>query len=388
MDKPPYGYRDPKKAALFSQPSDDPSIVPDRISPKVEGYFRIPAIWIEQSVEHLSGRFERLTAHHDTIVQMNLSCGIEVRALRDGTFLFDFSKFSLAPTVIIPGYQIPSSSIGHRIPPDHTKNEELAETYALIRSQILNVHQACLTTAESVLKRRSATMGFPVTSWNTNKLISLDDIPQYFNDSEDVHSIARNFLNNRLGPHNFSEVPRRILEKDVVEKSLLLLDNILSKMDIKLIRIVESIYLSESRRSERRLGEAIMLAWNSCEQLISILWKNYLRSADDRENNKHVINKERFKKLVGRDYTASVRIEFLHLLGIIDKDQYRKIEIARKARNKWAHEMKDAKDSEIHISIRAAESILLTHLHIHIFVNTSHRGGVAQWPVWMMNQQG
>jgi hypothetical protein len=43
----------------------------------------------------------------------------------------------------------------------------MAEGFAVLRAQVMNVHQACLTTAEVVVKRGSGIMGFPVTAWNT-----------------------------------------------------------------------------------------------------------------------------------------------------------------------------------------------------------------------------
>lgn len=66
------------------------------------------------------------------------------------------------------------------------------------------------------------------------------------------------------------------------------------------------------------------------------------------------MSRERRKKLTGRDYTASVVIEVLELEGIISHDLYRELEIARKCRNKWMHEMASPKASEVKVCVSAA----------------------------------
>ncbi len=69
MNKPPFGSRRPEDEELFKNPSIDASIVPDRVSPPLEGYFRIPAIWVGE--EHSAGLVGGLNPpiHHHVVIE-------------------------------------------------------------------------------------------------------------------------------------------------------------------------------------------------------------------------------------------------------------------------------------------------------------------------------
>lgn len=386
MEEPPWGYRRPEDEHLFTQSTNNPSIVPDRVSPAVEGYFRIPAVWIGDAPDPDTVRALNPSVHHAVVLKKNLRCGIEARVRRDGTFLFDFSSWPLAPIIVIRGFRIPDPHKSYRRPREHSREEEKAEAYAVLRAQVMNVHQACLTTSESVVKRRSAMMGFPVTAWNTHKAITFDTPPSYVDDTEDIHALAQNVLNNKDRVPGQHPLPRRVLELEVVEHSLNLLDGILATDAAVLVQIVEAAYIAACRQRDKRFGEAVTLAWGVCEQLISSAWKKLLEDTKTNGNVDNRMPKDRRHKLTGRDYTASVMVEMLEINGRIDHDLYRLLEVARKARNKWAHEMRVPKESEVHFCMQAVESLLRHIARVHLSLQSGGRGGVPQWPVWMWEQ--
>jgi hypothetical protein len=134
------GRRDQDRT-LFSQPNNDHSIVPDRVSPAVEGYFRIPAIWVGEAPAPAEAAILNPRIHHAVVFQKKLKCGITVRAQRDGMFLFNFSEWSLAPITIIPGYKRQEGDSPHIAPQEHTNAENIAEERAVFRAQVMNVHQ-------------------------------------------------------------------------------------------------------------------------------------------------------------------------------------------------------------------------------------------------------
>jgi hypothetical protein len=381
MDDPPSGYRDEKEAHLYRMHGTDPAIVPDRVSPAVEGYFRIPAIWVGEEPDPASVRVLNLSIHHARVLRKVLRCGIIAHVQRDGTFLFDFRDWPLAPVVIIPGYRAPQPH--HRPPLEHIKAEELAESYAVLRAQVMNAHQACLTTAESVIKRRVAMMGFPVTAWNTEKTLTWDTPRAYHNDSEDTHALARNVLNNKDMIASQQPLGRRVIELEVVEYSLELLDQILTGGDAVLVQIVEAVYIAACRQREKRFGEAVTLGWGVCEQLISAEWDKMLDELRTDAADAERMPKDRRAKLKSRDYTASVMVEMLEVNGRLDRELYRLLEIARKARNYWAHEMRVPKERESSICLRAATQLLRRVKRIDLSLQSGGRGGVPEWPVWM-----
>ena len=383
MEKPPWGYRQPEDEHLFTQPTNDRSIVPDRVSPAVEGYFRVPAVWIGDAPDPNAVRVLNPPVHHAVVLTKKLRCGIEARVQRDGTFLFDFSSWPLAPTIVIPGYRIPDPEQSYRVSLEHTSAENNAETHAVLRAQVMNAHQACVTTSESIVKRRAATMGFPVAAWSTHKAISFDTSPSYEDDTENIHALARNILNNKYQVPQQSPDPRRVLELEVVEHSLELLDSILAEGDEIVIQMVEAAYIAACRLREKRFGEAVTLAWGVCEQLVSLVWKNLLEDAQTSGNVTERMPRERREKLTGRDYTASVMVEMLEINGRIDHNLYRSLEVARKARNRWAHEMRVPKEREVFFCIQAVQRLLQDVKGIQLSLQSGGRGGVPEWPVWI-----
>lgn len=381
MDEPPWGYRNENEAHLYRARSADGAIVPDRVSPAVESYFRIPAIWVGEEPDPASVRVLNPSIHHARVLRKVLRCGIIAHVQRDGTFLFDFQDWPLAPVVTIPGYSVPQPQ--HRIPSEHTKAEELAESYAVLRAQVMNTHQACLTTAESVIKRRSAAMGFPVTAWNTEKALTWDTRRAYHDDTEDTHALARNVLNNKDRVTRGHPIARRVIELDVIEYSLELLDQILMGTDAASVQIVEAVYIAACRQREKRFGEAVTLGWGVCEQLISSAWNKMLDDIRTLDSLSERMPRDRRKKLNSRDYTASVMVEMLEVNGRLDRELYRLLEIARKARNHWAHEMRVPKELESSICLRAATQLLHHVEGVRLVLQSGGRGGVPVWPVWL-----
>jgi hypothetical protein len=104
----------------------------------------------------------------------------------------------------------------------------------------------------------------------------------------------------------------------------------------KLTNINESlpvfILSAYSQFQQHQLIEAIIVAWTACEQMINKLWTNHIDTikASDR--------KDRLKD--HRTYTASVRIELLHSMGVIGEELYDLLSKSRKLRNDIAHNAK------------------------------------------------
>lgn len=382
MNKIPKAHRSKEDQLLFERQTDDPTIQPDRVSAAVEGYFRLPAVWIDEEPDPASVSVLNPDVHHAVVVKRSLSCGIDVRVQRDGTFLFDFSSWLLAPQVVIPGYRIPQPHQPYRPPSQTSKAESDAEGYAILRSQVMNVHQACTATAEMEVAHSAGAMGFPVTSWNTHKGISFDTTLRYVDDTEDVRALARNVMNNKDGVRREQPLLRRVLKKAVIEYSLELLDNILSFQDPALIQLIELAYMAACRSIEKRFGEAMVLAWAVCEQLLSSAWDQL--QEDNRTDGR--MPSTRKQKLTGRDYTASVIVEVLELNGRLDHKLYQLLEGARKARNNWVHQMRVPEEHDVHRAIRAAEDLLWRVKGIRLSGNAGGRGGVPQWNIWIWNQ--
>jgi hypothetical protein len=359
--------------------SDDVVVFPDHTSPTISGYFRIPPIWIGSS-KPPDAQVVRLNpqVHHATVFRSELRCGIRVRAQRNGFFIFDFEKWPHAPAVTVPGY---SANNNQLVPKAHLDAERKAAAFIVRRSKLMNVHQACFTTAEFLVAGRGAMMDFSVHSREIHGEMDFEAPQRYLESSEQPRSMAEAVLDNAYliafeRPHG-----RRVIELPVIERSFQLLDDILMKNDPHLIELIHNFYIASIRGRETHLGEALVLAWGVCEQLLSVAWKAMLSKVQSDETIKRM-NKDRRKKFDGRDYTASVIIEILELQGKLDTHLYTNLETARKARNRWAHELELPSGRDVYACMAAAIEMLRNFLGVTLHLQRSAEdGAVPQWPI-------
>lgn len=359
------------------------NIEPDRVNAVVEGYFRIPAVWIggapADPATELGMRLGRQVAHKST-----LRCGIDAYAMRNGLFLFDFLQSQIAGVIRVPGYERPTT-LPYTPPKAHALAGAKAEQVSLLRAQIMNVHQACLISSEHTVRRRSAAMGFPVTAWSTLQSIGIAHPVPYHDDVEGVHALAMNVLDGKYAAAFLSN-QRRVLELDVVAHAFASLDHVLSIDSGRYIPIVEAAYQSACRATEHRTGESLAIGWTACEQLISEEWKQLLSNSDVGRTQEAKLTRDRKKKLLGRDYTASVMVEMLELHGRLSDSLYKNLEIARKARNNWAHDMSVPSGIDVRACQQAIQE-LLARKGIHLWLQTGFRGaGGAAWPLGIFQQ--
>lgn len=378
MGKVPRGTSLAEQGQSEEKLYNESAIVPETITPSIEGYYRVPPIWVGEKPEPESVRTLNPPVHHSVIVETELDSDIKVRVLRDGTFLFDFSSWHLAPQIAIPGYKHPGTNVPHRLAVETDKALKAAEEFSVQRARVMNVQQACLATSEQILRRKSDQMGIPVDAQNTLKGQSFDDAVSYGENSTDVHSLARNTANNRYTVLPNRLLPRRVVETEVVEHSLKSLSQILRQSDTALLQLIDSLYGAAQSYAERRSGEAAVVAWTVCEQLLSEAWVSLL---NDTKSKGRMTGKRR-RKLEGIDYTASIMVEMLEIHGRIDYQLYGQLEIARRARNRWVHEMQEPSYLDVCNTFDAAQVLLnkLRGVCVHLTL-TDPRPGVPDWYV-------
>ena len=367
---------------LFKQPSNDPTIVSDSFTPAVEGYFRIPAVWIGEKPDDAAVLKLNPSIHHAVVVEKDLRSGIKVRVQRDGTFLFDFSIWKHAPQIEIPGYRHPGPDVPHRPPVETEEANSKSERYAVLRAQVMNVHQACLATSEMLLNRASHEMGLPLISSDALKGLTFEECILYREDAN-ARSFARDALNNRHGVSGQRPFARHVLDTEVVIHSLDLLDTILLKEDTVLIQMSEAVYMAGCRCAEGRFGEAVTLAWGVCEQLLSTAWETLLEELADIGR----MPSGRKRRLNDRDYTASIKIEFLEIGTRLDHELYQHLEEARKARNRWVHDLKEPDGAQLLHAIQAVEGLLRTIHGLQVSLPLTYPSpGVPAWNRWVWEQ--
>ena len=383
MTKIPRGTRSPDDEHLFQHPTDDPTIRLDSITAAVEGYFRVPAVWVGARPDDASVLKLDPAIHHAEVMTEDLRSGIKVRVQRDGTFLFDFSRWPPAPSILIPGYRIPVARMPHRAAKEHETATLKAEAIGVLRVQVMNVHQACLATSQRALTRSSSGVGLPLTSHDTLKGMTFNEALRY-GSTGNSRDIVRSMVNNSDLTAQRHRFHRDVLETATVEHAMELFNRVVSTEDENLFRMVEAVYLAACRCQEGRLGEAMVLAWGSCEKLLTIAWDRTIGGKEEEH-----MPSVRKKKLHDRGYTASVRTEVLELMGVIGHQVYRQLEQARRARNLWAHEMREPGSREVGHAVEAAQSLLQRFYGISLSIPTiASTPGVPEWFVWKQRELG
>lgn len=359
--------------------------LPEQISPSVEGYFRLPAIWVGYAPPDPAVRKLNPAIHHETVFFGTVSENLAVRVRRDGLFLFDFSKWSRAPTQRIPGYEVVE---GQAVPSHVTAAEEKAEDYASVRAQLMNVHQACLSTAEYLVFHRSAAAtGIPVDSASAIKSWNIHSDPGYHEDIENCRVFATNVMNNAYNIDRSQALQRRVLEISVIEKSFSLLNEILNVSEIDLIGSIDLLYVAAYRCWEKRFSESVVLSWTVCEKLINVAWSRYLKNREEKAGQVKRINNRRRQRLTnGRDFGASVISEILELSDILPFPLYEKLERSRRARNSWVHDLAHLTSREASFSIRTCEELLRNLFGVPVVLGLGYRGGVPSMAARMYEQ--
>jgi hypothetical protein len=347
-------------------------------APSVEGYFRRPAIWIGAPPQEVAVYEQSPTVHPESVFDGMASDNLPARIRRDGLFLFDFTSWPNAPMQRIPGYTIePGKSIPREVIEAETKAEQAATT----RAQLMNVHQACIATAEQTVAGRTADIGIPVASSSAVKAWSMMQNPPYFDGSESDRSLAMNISSEFTGVSLTGPSRRRVLEIEVVNESFNLLGQILSVTEEDLLTLIDLLYIAAFRFSERRFNESVVLSWSVSEKLINIAWSQFLAKKNvPVGDRKRIANERRTQLTEGRDFTASVKTEFLELSDLLPFQLYEKLKSARRARNKWVHGLSQLAAQDAHLSVTACQELLHHLFRIKIKLSFSFVGGVPEIP--------
>ncbi|MBL4907146.1 MAG: hypothetical protein JKX94_06810 [Sneathiella sp.] len=371
--KHPKTFRDEKNEHIYRDPANKDKLKPDRTPPAVHGYFRIPAVWVgnapDQEVQCYEDR-----SYSEVVFEKELSCGIFAYALRDGTFLFDFSKSTIAPMTVIPGFSYPDAPKPWGIIPENAEKYWLAEERAILRSRLLNVHQLLLGNAEREIDRVSATKGYPVSPWNMIEQMGRHPVARNRELSDRTRDLSGRVLNGHYTHERPEMFNRRTLSLACVEQSFELLDEVASRDDETLITVLEEAYKIGWHNLEGRFGECIVSGWTACEQILHRKWVRLLQEKG--------ITGSRKKKLFGVNYTISHVIEFLNMSGELDDELYNNLEVARKARNKWAHEARHPKRDAVFKLVAALEKVLQQEFGISITLIDSYYSGTSSFPYW------
>lgn len=351
-------YRNPDLAHIVEH---------DQASESVFGFYLMPPIWICDTIPTSRDGYVPDNLISDEIVK--LGCGLTIMFNREGDFLFDYFDYPGAAPVFIPGYHLQEPVDGLKAPKEtidavheRTKNQ----TFAL---SILNVFQLLLLSVSSSNKRP---IGWPnEISWDDRR-VGIDFTDNVRNGAASRWRFHTEAAYRRACVHPDRTVHRALIDKSIVLQTVSQLEQLLSGDNVKSVALFREVSSSFGMYMDNRLGNAIVGFWTVIEQVIGEKWSELISETRG----------SRRKKLKTIAFTSAIRIELLCSLGRIDDKLYDAIEIARKARNRWIHNM----DLPDHHSIRQAISSTVTLLFIRNGIRLSLSQGPGGWsierPIW------
>ena len=122
-------------------------------------------------------------------------------------------------------------------------------------------------------------------------------------------------------------------------------------------------------------ARCLITCWVAIEALLNKRWNEYINNISHQtvDNGTKFINKNRMRKLKSHDYTASVMTEILSLSGRLSFQEYELIEIVRKTRNDWMHNLKDVSIDNAQIALRASSMLFHSKFDVELPAATSLR---------------
>lgn len=350
---------------------------PILIATAVAGYYHTPAVWCGEEPDDLEWARAPEEVLIRDVAHGTICDEIKYRVRRDGLFVFDFTNYGPTSETEIPGYE---RKPGMKIPREVTQAEHDAEDKAYLRTMIINVHQACINTAHTVVHKRACQLNRLV---HATELVCLtlfeNNSSGHFhlpNDPFQRYLITQTTLTPEFRISHPEIRSRRLLELDTISYSFSLLEKIMSHEFPELPFLIEMLHRAAIRYSDNHHADCLIMSWTVCERLLNYAWDLYLLGNEEGDDELIRINNKRKEKLTGRDFTASIVSEALELAGEIPTELFSKIDEMRKVRNKRLHQLSAVTDTEASSSIRTTEEFigLLTGVKVSLAISRSVPG--------------
>jgi hypothetical protein len=319
----------------------------------VIAYYHWPGIWVGDAPRReanapLGGENFVLADLQEEVFADEID-GLQIRVLREGRFLFDFSNW--------PEYSDP--------PNEHQFDEQTA--IAVRRAELLNSHVLCLHVALSRLQRFA--LQKPVVS--PLEFISYEAldpgashgwIDQRLSPLALANSIASY---NQLSPNvdDWRLSNRAIISLETVSEGVKILEEVVSHGALPTLAIGDLYLRSAAFFEAHDYNLALVGSWAIIETLLQTQLMQYLDANRTREiegAEVTFLNADRRARLAsGRDYTASIISETLSLVGSLRHEMYLELDKVRKDRNRFLHELTAVSRAAADRALTVAEGMLV-----------------------------
>lgn len=330
------------------------------------GYYLDPFIWIAAAPNPsatpiiIDGNAFTETVYEETLEAHATRLGVNFS--RDGLILFEFHEL-----------------FGTRI--DYPRKQLKEHRFGILVRRMLNLHLLSLV--------HSITSSIPETERHPRGFGPFTVSPRdfwYRTESQDGHlvdSSRSDVLSIR------QSIPRRVfgiaermsngvfvnkdflvrfphpLKLEVIKQSLKVLRSIVCHTRAELVMIVCEL-LAKSYQAffiDDDDDWALIISWTAIETIIADMWNTLLKAnkvrSDASGREYPFISKKRLETLEdNRAFSASVRIEVLSFLGVIDISLYESITRVRKSRNSWIHRLEHVTPEDAQLATKTVVSML------------------------------
>ena len=167
-----------------------------------------------------------------------------------------------------------------------------------------------------------------------------------------------------------------MLPIETIEKSFEIFEALVSSDVPECLTMTAILLQSVKSYGEHDFSASLIMSWTVLEKFISALWGKMLEDNKRRVEGGttiHFIGGDRRKKLQGRDYTASIRIEILSLLGHINAEMYSDLNKVRTSRNNWLHNFEKVDEKTASLAIQTSQRLFeqVTNVKLSLTISRS-----------------
>lgn len=146
-----------------------------------------------------------------------------------------------------------------------------------------------------------------------------------------------------------------VLPTSFLDSAAQQLSSIYYNSNSKALQLCALLNRSLTAYKDHDFPTSLVTAWSVIEAAQSSIWSEYVHESCDR--NALTLNKDRRKKLHGRDFSASVVTEILSLAGRYSEESRRAVDEPRQARNSWLHSTEEPERTTVARAVITAHDL-------------------------------
>jgi len=325
--------------------------------PTIWGFYHDPPAWIEsepRGLEEDPVPKSTFDAMREEVLRIRVSDRLAFRATREGLFAFDFSNW---PEMLLPNeldQHFFEDQVSSKLAQVSIMNAFLAFVYSFEYKERTAMRMRMVVAPDDLVWFPRLDARPMMLKIRLSSLIESGD-PGTYNPGKPVRTDPRLLLRTQTIP------------VAIIEKAIAALGDLVARFESDGPQLADLFLRASKEYQEYDYPAAVITNWAITEKMLQELWGKYL--ADNRNRDGEVfINSDRKKRLQdGRTYSASVLIEVLSLVELIDSSLYSKLMEVRKMRNDWIHSLKsEMTHHDAFLSTEVCESMLLLTRNIEL----------------------